>query len=251
MLQSATYYSTKSLQQKYRMLVVEPEEALAQILIKHLEYCGFRVFMARTESEGLMLLQQQGLPHLAMVDIRMALQPEFTFCKRIKQFTDLPVIMLVEQHDTPNLETTGCSSVDFLSIRPLKTLELLAQIQRILQKVGNFAYLLDNYIEIDQRLRVNLATCQAMVNHQIVNLTPIENKILHILIRDAGQIVTTRVLLNKLALTSELNESGLTSHFASLRYKLEINPLDPQYLLSQAGIGYCFAPMSHQQTILE
>jgi DNA-binding response OmpR family regulator len=246
MLQSATYYSTKSLQQKYRMLVVEPEEALAQILTKHLEHCGFRVFMARTESEGLMLLEQRGLPHLAIVDVKMALQPEFTFCKQIKQFTDLPVVMLVEQHDVPNLEMTGCSSVDFLSIRPLKTLELLAHVQRILQKVGNFAYLLDNYIEIDQRLSVNLATRQAIVNHQVVHLTPIENKILHILIRDAGQIVTTRVLLNKLALTSESYENGLTSHLASLRHKLEINPLDPQYFLSQAGIGYCFALMSRQ-----
>ncbi len=247
MLQSATYYSTKSLQQKYRMLVVEPDAVLAQMLSKNLEYCGFRVFMARTESEGLMLLEQRGLPHLAIVDVKMALQPEFTFCKQIKQFTDLPVIMLVEQHEMPNLETTGCSSVDFLSVRPLKTLELLAHIQRILQKVGNFAYLLDNYIEIDQRLRVNLAIRQAIVNHQVVNLTPIENKILHILIRDAGQIVTTRVLLNKLALTSGSYENELNSHIVSLRYKLEINPLDPQYLLSQAGIGYCFALMSHQQ----
>jgi DNA-binding response OmpR family regulator len=245
MFQSSLYYSTKSLQQKYRMLVVEPDDALAQLLTKHLEYYNFKVFTARTESEGLILLEQRGLPHLAIVDAKMALQPGFTFCQQIKQFTDLPVIMLVEHHDALDLEATGCSSVDFLSVRPLKILELLAHIQRILQKVGNFAYLLDTYIEVDHRLRVNLAAKQVNVNQQIINLTPIENKMLHILIREAGQIVTTRVLLNKLALNSESYENGLSSHILSLRHKLEINPSDPKYILSQSGIGYYFVNTVH------
>jgi len=98
---------------------------------------------------------------------------------------------------------------------------------------------------VDHRLRVNLAAKQVNVNQQIINLTPIENKMLHILIREAGQIVTTRVLLNKLALNSESYENGLSSHILSLRHKLEINPSDPKYILSQSGIGYYFVNTVH------
>lgn len=245
MFQPSPYYSTKSLQQKYRMLVVEPDDALAQRLTKHLEYCGFKVFAARTESEGLLLLQQHGLPHLAIINMAIALQADFNFCKQLNQFTDLPVIMLVEQNDVPNLDSTGCASVDFLKIFPFKPLELLAHVQRILQKFGGFAYLLDSYIEVDQYLQVNLATKQAVVNGRLIALTPIENKILHILIRDAGQIITSLVLLDKLALASEAYENGLGFHIARLRHKLEINPLDPKYILNQAGIGYYFMSNSH------
>jgi DNA-binding response OmpR family regulator len=240
MLQSSLYYSTKSLQQKYRMLVVEPDAALAQILTKHLECCGFKVFLAGTESEGLALLRQHGLPHLVIIDSKVARQANFDFCRQIKQFTDLPMIVLITQGDTTMLGAPGCASVDFLNLPPLKPLKLLAHIQRILQKFGRFAYLLDTYITIDQRLQVNLATQQAVVNGQVIALTAIENKMLHILIRDAGQIVTSRVLLEKLALTSEMYENGLNVHIASLRHKLESNPSEPKYILNQSGIGYYF-----------
>jgi DNA-binding response OmpR family regulator len=188
----------------------------------------------------LALLRRHGLPHLVIVDIKVARQANFDFCRQIKQFTDLPVIILITQDDTSMSDATGCASVDFLNLQPLKPLKLLAHIQRILQKFGKFAYLLDTYITIDHRLQVNLATQQAVVNGQDIMLTATENKILHILIRDAGQIVTSRVLLEKLALTTETDENGLNVHITSLRHKLESNPSEPKYILNRAGIGYYF-----------
>jgi DNA-binding response OmpR family regulator len=219
------------------MLVVEPDEVLTRLLLKHLEHYGFRVFMARTGEEAIQVLEQQGLPHLVIVDEKIALHTEF--CKQIKQFTDLPVIMLIEQVEIPVVDTSHCASIDFLNVRPLKTLELLAHVQRMLQKFGNFTYPLDSYIEIDSRLSIRLAIKQVTINGREINLTTIENKILHILLREAGQIVTTRVLLQKLGL--EPNDLNILScYVASLRQKLEINILDPKYILNQAGIGYYF-----------
>lgn len=239
MFQSSLQYSTKSLSQKYRMLVVEPDEVLTRLLLKHLEHCGFKVFTARTGEEAIHLLEQYGLPHLVIVDEKIALQTDFNFCKQIKQFTDLPVIMLIEQSEMPAIDINHCTSIDFLNVRPLKTLELLAHVQRILQKFGNFTYPLDSYIQIDTHLTIYLATKQVVINGRWINLTAIENKILHILLREAGQIVTTRVLLQKLGL--EPNDMNILScYIASLRQKLEINILDPKYILNQAGIGYYF-----------
>lgn len=239
MVQSSLYYSTKSLQQKYRMLVVEPDEVLTRLLIKHLEHCGFKVFSARIGEEAMQVLEEHGLPHLVIVDEKIALQTDFNFCKQIREFTDLPVIMLLEHGTTPNIDISHCTSIDFLNVHPLKTLELLAHVQRMLQKFGNFTYPLDRYIEIDAYLTVYLATKQVVINGQWFNLSAMENKILHILLREAGQIVTTRILLQKLGLEPD-DLNTLSCYVASLRRKLEINILDPKYILNQAGIGYYF-----------
>ncbi len=239
MFQSSLYYSTKSSQQKYRMLVVEPDEVLTRLLLKHLEHCGFKVFTALTGEEAMLVLEQHGLPHLVIVDEKIALQTDFNFCKQLKEFTDLPVIMLIEHAEIPAIDTSHCASIDFLNVRPLKTLELLAHVQRILQKFGNFTYPLDSYVQIDARLTIHFTSKQVIVNGRWINLTAIENKILHILVREAGQIVTTRVLLQKLGLEPD-DLNMLSFYIVSLRQKLEINILDPKYILNQAGIGYYF-----------
>jgi DNA-binding response OmpR family regulator len=224
-----------------RILVVDDDPAILRLVKDKLDRAGFDVFTAVSGQEALDVVARRGLPHLAIVDIMMPRMDGFDFCRAVQEFTDLPIIILtaVDEEETI-IRGIQLFAEDYVT-KPFSPRELVARVQRVLRRIGDFAYALDPVTWVDDRLAVDFAHQQAVVDGQPMDLTPTETKILYILMRNAGRTVTVGFLLRRLWPLEEVFEDALRVHVHRLRKKVELNPGQPQYIVTERGLGYRFA----------
>src|SRR5206468_3122345 len=126
-------------------------------------------------------------------------------------------------------------------VKPFEKEELVARVQRVLRRYGESAGVEQPEIVIDQDLQINFVQHWARVKGQQVTLTPTESKLLFLLVRNAGRVVTNETLLAKAwAGDEEAYEEGLRVHISRLRSKIEPNPSKPVYIQTKRGVGYRF-----------
>ena len=190
--------------------------------------------------EALDRISQDGLPHLAIVDINMPQMDGFEFCKIVQQFADLPVILLtaVDQEEVV-IQGIEHFAEDYVT-KPFSPRELMARVGRVLRRMGDFAYTLDPVIRVDKRLSVDFVHQQVILDGEIVTLTPTETKILFILMRNAGRTVTNDFLLRRIWPLDEIFEDTLRVHIHRLRQKIESKEGETKYVGTERGIGYRF-----------
>ena len=224
----------------YEIMVVDDDPAILRLVGDNLERAGFEVFTAASGQDALDVIDRRGLPHLAIVDINMPGMDGFEFCRTVQQFSVLPVIMLtaVDEEETVIRYIEHCAE-DYVT-KPFSPRELVARVQRVLRRIGDFTYTLASQVQVDKRLVVDFAHKQAIVAGQSLSLTPIETKILYILMRNAGRTVTTDFLLRRLWPRTEVFEDTLRVHIYRLRHKIEADPAKPQYIITRRGMGYSF-----------
>ncbi len=230
----------RSLDRTQRILVVDDDPAILRLVKDRLEYAGYEVITATSGRPALDVISQRGLPHLAIVDINMPGMNGFEFCKAVQQFTDFPVILLtaVDEEETI-IRGIQYFAEDYVT-KPFSPRELAARVERVLRRIGDFAYALDPLIRIDERLSIDFAHQQATVENQVISLTPTETKLLFILMRNAGHTVSTDFLLRRLWPLDEVFEDTLRVHIYRLRQKIEANPTKPIYIVTDRGQGYSF-----------
>jgi DNA-binding response OmpR family regulator len=119
--------------------------------------------------------------------------------------------------------------------------ELVARVERLLRRIGDFAYALCPLTEVDDHLVVDFARQCVLVDGQQTALTPTECKLLYILMRNAGRPATTDFLLRRLWPMEEAFEDALRVHVHRLRQKIEPVLSRPRYIVTERGIGYSFA----------
>lgn len=225
-----------------RILVVDDDPAILRLVKDKLERAGFEVLTATSGQQALDTIDRYGLPHLAVVDINMPGMDGFEFCRTVQKFTDLPVILLtaVDEEETV-VRGIEQFAEDYVT-KPFSPRELVVRVQRVLRRIGDFGYALDPVIKVDEHLSVDLAHQQAIVDGQLVSLTPTETKLLYILMRNASRPVTTDFLLRRLWPFEEVFEDTLRVHIHRLRQKVELSPSRPRYVITERGLGYSFAP---------
>ena len=230
----------RSLDRTQRILAVDDDPAILRLVKDRLEYAGYEVVAATSGQSALEVIAQRGLPHLAIVDINMPGMNGFEFCKAVQQFTDFPVILLtaVDEEETI-IRGIQYFAEDYVT-KPFSPRELVARVERVLRRIGDFAYALDPLIRIDERLAIDFAHQQVTVENQVNSLTPTETKLLFILMRNAGHTVSTDFLLRRLWPLDEVFEDTLRVHIYRLRQKIEANPTKPMYIVTDRGQGYSF-----------
>jgi len=227
-----------------RVLVVDDDPDILRVVQLALELEGFEVGTAISAHEALAWIGSQGLPHLAVVDIKMAGMSGLELCREVQKFADLPVIMLTAVDE----EETVVGAIEELAedyvTKPFKERELVARVKRLMRRIGDFAYTLAPITRIDDRLAVDFVAQKAFVDGREVSLTPTETKLLHILIRSGQRTVTTDYLLRRIWPLDEVYEDTLRVHVHRLRQKIEPDPSTPRYLVTQRGAGYSFLSAS-------
>jgi DNA-binding response OmpR family regulator len=223
-----------------RLLVVDDDPAIVRLVKDKLENSGYEVLTASSGHQALDVINRRGMPHLAIVDINMPGMNGFQFCEVVQQFSDLPVVFLsaVDEEDTIIVGINRYAE-DYVT-KPFSPRELLARVQRILRRIGDFAYTLELLTRVDDRLAVDFPHQRAVVDGQSIALTPTETKLLYLLIRNAGHTVTTDFLLRRLWPMEEVFEDTLRVHVHRLRQKIEPVPAQPRYVLTERGLGYSF-----------
>ena len=224
-----------------QILVVDDDPAILRLVGDKLDREGFEVWTAASGQQALDVIDRRGLPHLAVVDITMPGMDGFEFCQRVQEFSDLPAIMLtaVDEEETV-IQGIQYFAEDYVT-KPFSPRELVARVQRVLRRIGDFAYALEPVIGVDDRLAVDFAHQRAVVGGEYVSLTPTETKLLYILMRNAGRVVTTDFLLRRLWPLEEVFEDTLRVHIYRLRQKIEALPGQPRYIVTERGLGYRFA----------
>ncbi len=224
-----------------RILAVDDNSFTLRIVQHTLEQAGFQVTTAVSGKDALKYINRHGIPHLAIVDLHMPVMSGFEFCHAVREFSDMPIIMLtaVNSEDTI-IQSIEQYAEDYI-IKPFNPNELVARVKRVLRRMGDYTYTLDSTTRIDDRLMVNFPNREALVEGESVSLTPTETKLLYILVRNAGRIVTTEFLLNRIWPLQDAQEDRLHVHVHRLRRKIEVEPNEPGYIIAERGIGYRFS----------
>lgn len=230
---------TSNLCASQSILIVDDNEYTVRILRHVLEKAGFQVQTALSAEKALDILVEEGLPDLAIVDYHMHPgMSGFEFCQAVHQFSDLPVIMLTAVHDN-DLVLSGLENhvEDFIH-KPFSPPVLLARVNNVLERLGSFDT--SPYVQVDERLTINFPRQQVLIHGEPVALTPIETKLLYVLMRRAGKPVATDFILRRIWPQELAFEDRLHVHIHRLRRKIEDKRHSTPYIVSKRGRGYIF-----------
>lgn len=227
-----------------RILAVDDDPDLLRLIRRELENAGFEVWTAPTGEDALALVAQKGLPHLALVDILLPGLDGTALARKLQEWSDLPVVMLtsVDEEETVVGAIEGFAE-DYIR-KPFKPREVVARVERVFRRIGDFGYALQPVIRVDDRLSVDFAHQRAVVDGREMPLTATETKLLYVLMRSAGRVVATDFLLRRLWPGEDVFEDTLRVHVHRLRGKIEPTPSRPRYVLTERGAGYRFPALS-------
>ena len=226
----------------YRVLAVDDDPEVRILTRRALEESGYEVWPAASGEEALEIVNDRGLPHLAVIDIQLPGIDGFSLSRQIQQISDVPIILLTVIAEK---ETVVSAIEDFAEdylTKPFDPSELVARVGRVLRRIGDFSYTFQPLLRIDDRLAVDFVRQRAVVDDRPIALTPTETKLLYILIRKAGKTVPTDQILARLWQKEESDENTLRVHVHRLRQKIEPSPGRPRYVVTERGAGYSFLP---------
>jgi DNA-binding response OmpR family regulator len=227
-----------------RILAVDDDPDLLYLIRRELTAAGFEVWTAGSAEDALELVKQKGLPHLALVDILLPGLDGLDLARRLQEWSDLPIVMLtsVDEEETV-VDAIERFAEDYIR-KPFKPREMVARVERVCRRIGDFGYALQPVIRVDGRLSVDFAHQRVAIDGRDVPLTATETKLLYVLMRNAGRVVATDFLLRRLWPGDEVFEDTLRVHVHRLRGKLEPVPSRPCYILTERGSGYRFPVLS-------
>ena len=223
-----------------RILCVDDDPDILYLLRRTFGEAGFEVATCGSGEAALRWIERNGLPHLAVVDIRMPDLDGIGLCRRIHAFSDLPVILLTSVDEEPTVVQALDTVAEDYVTKPFRPAELVARVRRVLRRIGDFSFVLAAETPVDDRLAVDFVRQVAKVEGHAVPLTPTETKILHILMRSAPRTVETGYLLRRVWPLEEVFEDTLRVHVHRVRQKIEPDPARPRYVLTHRGQGYSF-----------
>ena len=222
-----------------KILLIEDEEDVVVLLRFRFEKEGYEVLSAANGVEGLRILQQEQ-PHLVLLDVMMPRMNGWETCKRIRQYSDIPIIMLTAMgRETDKVRGLEMGADDFVT-KPFSLAELIARVRAALRR-GRQPLSENVTVQIDERLIVDRAQRQVVVNGQKTELSPTEFRILDCFLDNQGRILTHQSLLTQVWGWEYLDETDyLKVYIHHLRKKIEENPGKPSYIVTERGLGYRF-----------
>lgn len=218
------------------ILVIEDDSQTRRLLKTNLCNRGWRVIEAENGKSGLSLVKCDS-PDLVILDLGLPDMDGISLTKRLRQLSDLPVLVLSARSQEQNKIMALDAGADDYLTKPFSTGELHARLQALLRRVLRTT----NNMEIFQTgvLTVDLARRKVFIADNEVHITPIEYRLLSILVRHAGLVVTHRQLLKEVWGGEHIHDQHyLRVYMGQLRHKLEINPARPRYLRTEVGVGY-------------
>lgn len=222
-----------------KVLVVDDEIKIRRILQQILIKEGFAVVEAENGREALACFLAEK-PDLVILDVMMPEMDGFDFLRTIRKSYDTPVIILSAKDELLDKTIGFTLEADDYVAKPFSPLELALRAKAILKRSQKCKPQGESIRIAD--LELNFTSYRLFVRGQRVDLTPKEFKLLSILVRHAGQILTREQLLNLAEEDPYIGDSSAVNVFINrLRQKIEKDPARPEYLLTVRGIGYKFA----------
>lgn len=223
-----------------RILIIEDDKEIRALMRSTLSIEGFEVITATSISEARAILKQS-LPDVMVLDLGLPDGDGASLISELRQHSNLPIIVVSARHqEEQKVRLLDAGADDYLT-KPFSIPELLARLRVALRHRGtNLAAARTTY-EYDE-LKVDLQAHSVALKQQTLHLTPTEFNLLARLVRSAGRVVTHRQLLTDVWGPEFLDHTHyLRLYMAQLRAKIEDNPAEPRYLLTETGVGYRLA----------
>jgi len=228
-----------------RILVVEDEPHMLDLIRLALESAGFAVTGATTGAEAMRRVREQPTD-LVVLDLNLPDMSGFDVLRDVRAHVPVPVIMLTVQ-DSEDDRVCGLElgADDYLG-KPFGHRELISRIKAVLRRTEMPAPVPRNVVRVDDELTVDFDRREAVVRGQAVKLRPTEFKLLHSLLAHPGRIMTHEALLSRVWGPEYRDDTQLLRLYVNyLRKKLERDPAHPRYILNERGLGYRFADLAH------
>jgi two-component system, OmpR family, KDP operon response regulator KdpE len=221
------------------VVLIEDEPQIRRFLRTTLGSQGYRLFEAATGTDGLVEAASRQ-PDVVIVDLGLPDIDGLEVIRRLREWSTVPIIVLSARGQEPDKVVALDLGADDYVSKPFGADELLARVRVALRHKAGVAR--EDAVFTTGELRVDLGRRHVFVREQEVKLTPTEYRLLTTLVRYAGRVLTHRQLLKEVWGPNQTEEAHyLRVYMAQLRRKIEVDPAQPRYLLTEPGVGYRLA----------
>lgn len=223
------------------ILIVEDELDIAKGIEAYLSNQGYVVFIASNGYEGLQIVDSERID-LIISDVMMPKMDGITFVMKLRQNHQMPVIMLsAKSEEVDQIMGLNIGADDYVT-KPFRPLELLARVNSQLRRYKMFSQKVAQPVDDTQLvmggLELNLESKELKVDGELVKVTPIEFKILNLLMKHPGRVFSADEIYERIWNETAVNTDTIMVHVRNIREKIEINPKNPKYLKVVWGVGY-------------
>ncbi|RWR01120.1 transcriptional regulator [[Pantoea] beijingensis] len=222
------------------VLIVEDEKEIRRFVRIALEAESLRVYDCETLQRGLIEAATRK-PDLVILDLGLPDGDGLSFIKEVRQWSAMPIVVLSARSDEQDkIDALDAGADDFLS-KPFGIGELLARVRVALRRHTSASQVASSVTFAD--VTVDIAARHIIRAGEAIHLTPIEFRLLVVLLNNTGKVLTQRQLLTQVWGPNAVEHSHyLRIYMGHLRQKLESDPTRPKHLLTETGIGYRFMP---------
>ncbi|MGQ9549573.1 MAG: response regulator transcription factor [Roseiflexus sp.] len=222
------------------ILVVDDEPRMINFMRMNLELEGCRVISASNGREALEKVRNE-MPDVVLLDIMMPVMDGFETLRRLRQASSVPVLVLTaKDNEEDRVRGLELGADDYIG-KPFSHRELVSRIRAVLRRHYTPPPAPQTLVQVDDRLQIDFARREVLVNGERVNLRPTEYRLLYHLVQNAGYVMTHEQLLSKVWGPEYRDETHyLRLYITYLRQKIEEDPANPKYILTERGIGYRF-----------
>ena len=228
--------------EKYRVLIVEDDTEIRDGIEIYLRNQGYEVSKAGDGVEGLEVIQKENI-HLAIIDVMMPRMDGIRMVMELRKTHNFPVIMLsAKSEEVDKIMGLNMGADDYVT-KPFQPLELLARVNSQLRRYTRFSQMSQTEAHMGKTYRIgglelNEDTVEVRVDGELVKMTPMEFKILLLLIKSPGRVFSAEEIYERVWEERAINTDTVMVHVRHIREKIEINPKEPKYLKVVWGVGY-------------
>ena len=233
--------------ERRRILVVDDEERMVRFIRLNLEHDGFQVSEAFNGKEAIQKMRDL-TPDLILLDVMMPDLDGFEVLETIREVSNVPVIMLTAKgEEDDRVRGLELGADDYIT-KPFSPRELVSRVKAVLRRTESASGSMHGLIEVDERLKIDFDRREIWLEGKLVKLRPTEYRMLYHLVQNAGWVVSHDQLLTKVWGYEYRDEPHYVRLYINyLRQKLEADPSNPKYILTERGVGYRFVDFRREK----
>ncbi len=226
--------------ERRKILVVDDEERMVRFIRMNLEHDGFIVADALNGKQAIQKMRDVN-PDLILLDVMMPDMNGFEVLETIREVTNVPVIMLTAKGEEDDRVRGLEKGADDYVTKPFSPRELVSRVKAVLRRTEGATGSMHGLIEVDERLKIDFDRREIWLEGKLVKLRPTEYRLLFHLVQNTGWVVSHDQLLQKVWGYEYRDEPHYVRLYINyLRQKLEQEPANPKYILTERGVGYRF-----------
>ena len=222
-----------------KILVVDDEDLLVKGIRFNLQNEGYEVISGSTGVDAVAMAQSLK-PDLIVLDVMMPEMDGLTACTKIREFSNVPIILLTAKADDMDKLIGFDHGADDYLTKPFNILELKARIRALLRRAGGLKKETGNTLTIGS-ITLDMDARNAYKDGTLADLTAKEFDVIEFLMRNPNRVYSREALLDTIwAYEYRSDIRTVDVHIRRIREKLELNPAEPQYIMTKWGVGYYF-----------